>query len=84
MNDLKSASDIRFYKLGNTNLTNEIGVNAGKIWKFLDSQGQANISSITKKTDIKLRDVYSALGWLSHEDKIKTNFKNKQIKFQLK
>ena len=74
----------KYYKLGNTNLTNEIGVNAGKIWKLLYSQGQANISSITKKIDVKLKDVYSALGWLSREDKIKTNFKNKQISILLK
>ena len=62
----------------------KIGEQAGKIWRLIDSQGQVDMSSIVKKTQIKIQDAYSALGWLAREDKIKTNCKNKQIKFQLK
>jgi len=80
----KIYKDMRFYKLGDTNLTNKIGEKAGKIWRLIDSQGQVNVSSIVKKTHIKIQDAYSALGWLAREDKIKTDCKNKLIKSQLK
>jgi len=73
-----------FYKLGDTNLTNTIGENAGKVWRLLELQGQVNVSSIAKVTQISIQDAYSALGWLAREDKIKTTGNNKQIKFELK
>ena len=76
--------DNLFYKLGETNLTNKIGDNAGKVWKLLDSKGEIDVSSIAKITQVKIQDVYSALGWLAREDKIKTNYKNKQLKYELK
>ncbi len=76
--------DNLFYTLGETNLTDKIGENAGKVWRTLESKGDVDISSIAKITQVKIQDVYSALGWLAREDKIKTNYKNKQIKFELK
>jgi len=79
----KIYKDTNFYKLGYTNLTNEIGENAGKIWRLLDSMGQANISSIYKSTDMKIKDAYFAIGWLSRENKIKLVYKNKQIIYKL-
>ena len=79
----KIYKDMRSYKLGDTNLTNELGENAGKIWGLLDSQGQANISSITKSTDMKIKDVYSAIGWLSRENKVKIIRKNKRMIYEL-
>jgi len=79
----KIYKDTKFYKLGNTNLTDEIGDNAGKIWRLLNSQGQANISSIYKSTDLKFKDVYSAIGWLSRENKIRLVYENKQVFYKL-
>jgi hypothetical protein len=79
----KIYKDIRFYKLGDTNLTSEIGENAGKIWRFLDSQGQTNVSSIIKSADMKIHDVYSAIGWLSRENKLKTKCKNRFTLYEL-
>ena len=70
-------------QVGDTNLTNEIGENAGKIWKLLDSQGQANIYSITKSTNMKIKDVYSAIGWLSRENMVKIICKNKRVIYEL-
>ena len=61
------------YKLGDTNLTNEIGTNAGRIWKILDIWGEINISSIVKLADIDEKKAYAALGWLAREDKIGVN-----------
>ena len=79
----KIYKDTKFYKIGNTNLTNEIGENAGKIWKLLNSEGKANISLIYKSTDLKFKDVYSAIGWLSRENKIKIIYENDQLFYKL-
>ena len=58
------------YILGETNLTDEIGENAGKIWETLEKHKEVDISSIPKLTNIKEIKVYYALGWLAREDKI--------------
>ena len=66
-----------YYQLGETNLTNLVGENAGKVWNILNSQEEASISSISKLTQIKIQDAYSAVGWLAREDKISREIKNK-------
>ena len=66
----KICKDGNLYKLGETNLTNSIGESAGKVWNILNSQGEVNVSSIAKLTQLKIQDAYSALGWLAREDKI--------------
>jgi len=58
------------YQLGDTNLTDKIGINAGRIWDLLTSQENINISNIAKITKIPIKDAYSALGWLARENKI--------------
>lgn len=70
------------YELKETNLTDKIGVDAGKVWNVLNSQGDIDISTITKIAQINKRDAYSALGWLAREDKIKV-FKDKKINYGL-
>ena len=72
------------YELRETNLTEKIGGTAGKVWNALYTTQNINVSSIAKISEITLKDAYSALGWLAREDKIKTNWDNKQIKFELK
>jgi len=79
--------DGSYYKLGETNLTNKIGEDAGKIWRTLNSHGEVNISSIAKITKINIVDAYSALGWLARENKIeakKSNLKSNTLQFKLK
>jgi len=71
------------YELKETNLTSKIGVDAGKVWSLLNSQGKCNVSNIAKITKIKIQDAYSALGWLAREDKIRIS-KGKQINYVLK
>ncbi len=80
----KIYKDGKYYKLGDTNLIDTIGEDAGKVWILLETQGDVNVSSIVKIARIKIQDAYSALGWLAREDKIKTNSENNQIKFVLK
>ena len=58
------------YQLGETNLTNRIGTNAGKIWKMIETRGKFDVYDITRLTDMEERDAYSALGWLARENKI--------------
>ncbi|MFH1100865.1 MAG: winged helix-turn-helix domain-containing protein [Methanobacteriota archaeon] len=58
------------FRLGETNLTNKIGADAGKIWKVLEVRGTFDVSDISVLTQIDERDAYSALGWLARENKI--------------
>jgi len=71
------------YELKETNLTDKIGVDAGKVWNALNSQRDIVVSTITKIAQINKRDAYSALGWLAREDKIRLS-KGKQINYRLK
>jgi hypothetical protein len=77
-----------YYTLGETNLTNVIGENAGKIWWEIEKHGEIDVSTISKNTNIKPRDAYSALGWLAREDKIEITSirqtKNAKAWFSLK
>ncbi|MBN1860729.1 MAG: winged helix-turn-helix domain-containing protein [Candidatus Thermoplasmatota archaeon] len=73
------------YRLGETNLTQKIGSNAGKIWNMLSKQKEADLSSIAKRINGDVQDVHSALGWLARENKIDTiRGKNHQIFIRLK
>lgn len=68
------------YQLKETNLTNRIGRNAGKIYQTLYNKNEIDVSTIAKSTKIKINDAYSALGWLAREDKIGTKTKGKNSK----
>jgi hypothetical protein len=72
------------YQLGETNLTNDIGSNAGKVWNTLNTTNEIDVSAIAKISQITSKDAYSALGWLACEDKIKTHGNDKKLKFKLK
>lgn len=83
----KICKDGTTYRLGETNLTEKIGGNAGKVWRTLETRGEVDISSIAEISQIKTQDAYSALGWLAREDKVKGE-KNKdnssQVRFKLR
>jgi len=77
------------YKIGGTNLVEQIGTDAGKIWTVLsERQRETNISSLSRLTNINVNDVYVAIGWLARENKIDAKTvvkeKNNQIKVWLK
>jgi len=63
-----------FYRLGATNLTEKIGTDAGKLWDSLakNTGCDVDISAISKLSHMDEKDAYSALGWLSREDKIES------------
>ena len=66
----KICRDKRTYKIGETNLTNKIGEDAGKVYQVLNTKSDIDISAIARITKIEKRDCYSALGWLAREGKI--------------
>ena len=66
----KVTLDGKYYKLDITNLTSEIGTNAGKIWKIIDIWDKVEIPTMKKLAEIHENDLYSAIGWLAREDKI--------------
>jgi len=66
----KIVKDDTLYRLDVTNLTYEIGGNAGKMWNALHTLGEAGIPDISKLTQMEMSDAYCALGWLAREDKI--------------
>ena len=83
----KISKNNMIYMLDETNLTDEIGGNAGKIWQLLNKVGEVDIPSLSKLTKVEIRDACMALGWLAREDKIKTKqvkTTQPQIKIRLK
>jgi len=46
------------------------GLNAGKVWQILKSKGELSAINISKLANLKINDVYGALGWLGREGKI--------------
>ena len=61
------------FNLGFTNLTKEIGSQAGRLWRILDIWGEADFVSLRRLSDMPEACVYRALGWLAREGKICVN-----------
>lgn len=83
----KIFKDDIIYRLGETNLTPKIGMDAGKVWKVLDTWGEVDVTSIARLARIEEKGVFSAIGWLAREGKIDgkvINAKENKIKFWLK
>ncbi len=51
-------------------ITNEIGLNAGKIWNTLFDEGELPVKNLIKKLKMTSPDFYMAVGWLAREGKI--------------
>ena len=71
----KICKDGELYRLDATNLTFEIGGNAGKIWYVLNTEKKVNIPHIMKLTQMNKREACSALGWLARENKVQLNIR---------
>jgi len=80
----KISKDGTYYKLSETNLTEKIGNDAGKIWDALSNYRDVNVSSIAKISQLKIEDACTALGWLAREDKIAINYTIKETRYNLK
>lgn len=51
-------------------IKDQIGKNAGRVWHFLNQNGESNISEIKNALAMKSSDVRMALGWLARENKV--------------
>ena len=49
---------------------NDVGINAGIIWRLLDEKGALTIAEILKHTEFSSEYMFAAIGWLLREDKI--------------
>ena len=67
-NKIQRNSEI--YRLDKTNLTNEIGGDAGEIWNMLFESGELDTTHISRLIQKDERNIFSALGWLARENKI--------------
>ncbi|MDR1552242.1 MAG: winged helix-turn-helix domain-containing protein [Prevotellaceae bacterium] len=50
---------------------NDIGINAGVIWRLLSDKGALSIRDIGEFTHCNEMFLFLALGWLAREDKIR-------------
>lgn len=66
----KVCKEKRTYKIGETNLTSEIGSNAGKVWQILTKSSDIDITAIAREANIAKTDCYAAIGWLAREGKV--------------
>jgi len=48
----------------------EFGINAGKVWKALNSWGSLTESQLIENTRLSAKEVHAAIGWLARENKI--------------
>jgi hypothetical protein len=83
----KICRENNLYKLGQTNLTTKIGTDAGKVWNTVAKQGEVDVSTIARVTQLTEVDAYQALGWLARENKItckKIKSKESKMKVSLK
>lgn len=60
----------RTFSIGDTNLTERIGENAGKVWEVLHKRNDIDITGIARLSKVKKQDCYSAIGWLAREGKV--------------
>ncbi|MEN8260675.1 MAG: winged helix-turn-helix domain-containing protein [Pseudomonadota bacterium] len=51
-------------------MIDKIGKDAGRVWKFLEKNGDASITKLADGTKLSKNDVHRALGWLAREGKI--------------
>lgn len=51
-------------------MVEKIGINAGKVWSILDSNGRMNVKDLRKECKLTERDAFAAIGWLAKEGKL--------------
>jgi len=61
-----------------------IGETAGKVWEFLNEQGEANLNQIKKKVKAEPNLILQAVGWLAREGKIQIEKRGRFITYALK
>jgi len=62
----------------------KIGETAGKVWKFLDENGEASLSQLKKGVKADPNLILQAIGWLAREDKLRIEKKERFITYALR
>jgi len=60
-------------------MNENIGINAGKIWKYLEEKGESKIFKVKKELSLSSEEAYLALGWLAREGNVVFNKKGLQM-----
>jgi len=66
-NKINKSKQNGMYQLGDSNLTEEIEKNAELIKNKFKNQSKKNVAEISKSTELRPREVYTALGWIARE-----------------
>ncbi len=61
-----------------------IGETAGRIWKFLNEHGEANLNQIKKNVKGDANLILQAIGWLAREEKLRIEKKGRFVTYALK
>lgn len=59
------------------------GINAGRVWSYLDENGRLHLREVKKATKLTDKNLYAALGWLAREGKIKLEEVDKDLFVEL-
>jgi len=65
-------------------MIDSIGNTAGKVWKYLEEKGEANLSQLKKGVKADSNLILQAIGWLAREDKLLIEQKGRQVTYGLK
>jgi len=52
----------------------EFGLNAGRVWRALNSCGPLNEIQLIEETCLRENEVFAAVGWLARENKIRKDY----------
>ncbi|OUR64772.1 hypothetical protein A9Q79_05625 [Methylophaga sp. 42_25_T18] len=61
-----------------------VGNAAGVLWNYLNAEGEASISQLTKATELDSKTIHRAIGWLAKEDKLTIALKGRTEMVALK
>jgi hypothetical protein len=67
-----------------TMMKNQIGMDAGKVWKTLEAKGEMTTGALKKAVGLTPFALYAAIGWLAREDNVLVSRTGNQIKVALK
>ena len=61
-----------------------IGEAAGKVWHYLEENGEASVTKVTNETGLGKNEVQRAIGWLLKEDKLNSEINGRVETLSLK
>lgn len=61
----------------------EIGEIAGRVWSYLNMNGEVSLASLKKDLDLKPEQATMSLGWLAREGKVEFTKKGNSTKVNL-